>query len=139
MSKESDKKGKYVSKSGFGEIFDNLFVEPVEKCKLVTERWVSNGHDCWGNSEGSTELYVKVNGEFERCFEGWYVIHDGKEAKEVATDWGIDNKLKQIESDREREEHLRRTGFETPREYEAYLKGLKDAKGGKNSRKVKKI
>lgn len=91
-------------------------IELVEECKLVIEKSVQNGHDCWGNIDWSTEKYVFINGKQERCFNGWYVIHDGKNVKEITTKYLLDSR-------KSKKQHLEKTGFETPREYDAYLKG----------------
>ena len=103
-------------------------IELVQKCKLVRERNIPNGHDCWGNLDWSTELYVYINNKEHRCFEGWYVIHDGTNVKEVLSEWMLNQRNKDKIREKERQEHLERTGFETPREYAAYLKGKNENK-----------
>jgi hypothetical protein len=91
-------------------------VEKVQHCHLVRKGTEDNGHDCWGNYEYTTYKYVMINGKKEMCWDDWYVIHDGEKVKEITTE----NILK---IRKERKEHFEKTGFETPREYAAYLKG----------------
>lgn len=95
---------------------ENEIVELVQNCKLVKTGWESNGHDCWGNYESSSYKYVTINGKMEKCYNGMYVVHDGKKVKEVVF-------KEELKWRKERKEHLEKTGFETPREYAAYLKG----------------
>ena len=93
------------------------YTELVENCKLVRTRSEVNGHDCWCNTEFSTQKYVWFNGKMKDVYDSFYIIHDGKEVKEV-----ISSKF--LLECRQREiEHLAKTGFSTPREYAAYLKG----------------
>ena len=91
-------------------------IELVEKCKLVRRGSRDNGHDCWGNYEYTSYKYVMINGEEQECFDGFYVVHDGKKVKKVCSKFIID-------CDKRAKEHFEKTGFETPREYAAYLKG----------------
>mgnify|MGYP001768273711 CR=1 FL=1 len=58
-------------------------VELVKKCKLVKVGYEKNGNDCWGNYEYTSYKYVIVNGEIQKCWDHWYVIHDGANVKEV--------------------------------------------------------
>jgi hypothetical protein len=80
---------------------ENKIIELVGNCKLIEERGVKNGHDCWGKLEWTTELYAYVNGKSKRVFEGMYVIHDGKIIEDVVYDWQLkdyqDKKQKQSE------------------------------------------
>ena len=98
--------------------------ELVENCKLVFEESEKDGHDCWGNIEWITHKYVIINGVKKQVFDGWYVVHDGKKVKEATTKYIID-------LNKELDEHEEKTGFRTPAEYAAYLKGLKDANNKK--------
>ena len=91
-------------------------IEKVKDCHLVYERSEQNGHDCWGNYEWSTYKYVMINGKMQNCWDDWYVIHDGENVKEVVTEHTI-------ESRKRMKEHFEKTGFNTPAEYAAYLKG----------------
>ena len=118
----------HSSKRGLGEILENVYVEPVDECSLVKERWVSNGHDCWGNSEGYTEKYVWTGKESLTCFDGWYVIHDGKSAVDVVSESVLGLRVLREANERKEKENMRRTGFRTEAEYVAYLKGREDMK-----------
>ena len=60
-----------------------IVIERATESKLKRTKWVSNGHDCWGNSEGYDEDYVIVNGKSERVFDSEYIIHNEKEVLEV--------------------------------------------------------
>jgi hypothetical protein len=71
-----------------------IILERVEHCKLVKEKSVECGHDCWGKTEWSTEYYVVINGfsnderneiKHERVFpdSGWVILHDGEEVISV--------------------------------------------------------
>jgi hypothetical protein len=96
------------------------YIELVEKCKLVHTRSEPNGHDCWGKYEFTIQKYVWINGKMKDVYDGFYVIHDGKDVKET-----ISSKF--LLDCRQREkEHFEKTGFETPREYAAYLKGREE-------------
>ena len=57
-----------------------IIIENQENCALVDDRFVINGHDCWGVSEGYTERFVMINKERKVVFSDMYVIHDGKKA-----------------------------------------------------------
>ena len=57
-----------------------------------------------------------INGKEQRCFNDWYVIHDGENVIDVVSEFLLNERKKD-------KEHLEKTGFETPREYAAYLKG----------------
>jgi len=94
-------------------------VELVENCDLVRTGYDDNGHDCWGNYEYSSYKYVMINGKQKRCWDGWVVIHDGSEVKRVTT-------LFLYELEKRQQEHFEKTGFNTPGEYKAYLKGKED-------------
>jgi hypothetical protein len=96
-------------------------IELVQDCKLVQEGSEPDGHDCWGVREFYYYKYVLINGKKKKCFDGWYVIHDGVKVKEVLTDY-------LLKSRKEMQAHLKETGFETPREYAAYLKGKDEGK-----------
>jgi len=94
-------------------------VELVENCDLVRTGYEDNGHDCWGNYEYSSYKYVYIEGRPQKCFDGWLVIHDGKQVKELITKFLYE--LRQLQK-----EHFTKTGFNTPAEYKAYLKGKED-------------
>lgn len=95
------------------------YIELVEKCKLVHTRSEVTGHDCWGNYDYTTYKYVWLNGKMKDVWDGWYVIHDGKNVQRVTC-------KEVIESEQRAKKHKEKTGFETPREYAAYLKGLSE-------------
>ena len=99
-------------------------IELVSECKLVRTGSEDNGHDCWGNYETSSYKYVLINGKQERCWDDWYVVHDGKgKVIELTTKHGIKHRNFMKDLDERMKKHLEETGFETPREYAAYLKG----------------
>lgn len=94
-------------------------VELVKKCKLVRTGYEDNGHDCWGNYEYSSYKYVMIEGKEKRCWDDWIVIHDGKKVKRLTTQYTYDLEVKQ-------KKHFEETGFKTPAEYKAYLKGKEE-------------
>lgn len=98
-------------------------IELVQDCKLVQTGYESNGHDCWGNLESTSYQYVMINGKKQKCWDDWYIIHDGKNVFEVITKSGLETRKFLFESEQKRKEHFEKTGFDTPREYTAYLKG----------------
>ena len=99
------------------------YIELVEECKLVHSKSEVTGHDCWGNLEHTTYQYVIIDGKQQKCFKGWYVVHDGTNVKEVGTKDVLDTRKFLLDLDKRCKEHFEKTGFETPREYAAYLKG----------------
>jgi len=99
------------------------FIELVKNCKLVRTGSERNGHDCYGNYEWTLYKYVVIEGEIEICYDDWYVIHDGTNVIEVVTEDGLKWREEDKILEKEKKEHLEKTGFETIREYEAYLKG----------------
>ena len=58
-------------------------IESVKNCKLVKRGYERNGHDCWGNLEWSSYKYVTIKGKEQRCWDDWYVVHDGKKVKRI--------------------------------------------------------
>ena len=98
-------------------------IELVQDCKLVREGREENGHDCWGNYEWTHYKYVFIDGKKEKCYDGWYVIHDGVNVKETISKFLLECRQRDVEQKQRTKEHLEKTGFETPREYAAYLKG----------------
>lgn len=73
-----------------------LIVELVENCSLVREGSQENGHDCWGNFEWTSYKYVYLNDKEQRCWDGCYIVHDGKEVKEFiipALFWIIEKRI----------------------------------------------
>jgi hypothetical protein len=92
------------------------YIELVKDCKLVKIRRVLNKDNCWGNSEYYTQKYVIINGNIKNTWDDWYVVHDGKNVIKTTC-------KTVIESDIRMKEYKEKTGFETPREYAAYLKG----------------
>ena len=103
-------------------------IEKVRDCKLVFEEHEENGCDCWGVLDWYTRQFVWIGdkpGERkkEQVFDDWYVIHDGKNVKEVVSKDGLKWRKEKEEQKQRTKEHLEKTGFETPREYAAYLKG----------------
>lgn len=66
-----------------------VIFERAETCKLVKERTVENGHDCWGNTDWYTEHYVYIK-EGDKLKErrvslnnGYIIVHDDKEVISV--------------------------------------------------------
>lgn len=100
---------------------NNEIIELAEDCKLVHSHTEVDGCDCWGVPYRNSYNIVFISNKMERCPDGWYVIHDGKNVKEI-----LSKDL--LEMRKERKEHLEKTGFETPREYAAYLKGKNENK-----------
>jgi hypothetical protein len=98
-------------------------IEKVQDCKLVFEEHEDQGCDCWGKTYWYTRQFVWIDDKKEQCFDDWYVIHDGKNVKEVVTEDGLKWRKEKEEQKQKTKEHLEKTGFETPREYAAYLKG----------------
>jgi hypothetical protein len=101
-------------------------IEKVKNCKLVFEESEVNGCDCWGNTEWYSRQFVWVDGKKHQCFDDWYVIHDGKNVKEVLSEDGLRWRKEKEEQKKRTKEHFEKTGFETPREYAAYLKGRQE-------------
>lgn len=62
-------------------------LEKVEDCKLVHEHSEENGHDCWGNLDWISYNVVFIKGKMERVSEGNWILHDGRDVKEVLYDW----------------------------------------------------
>ncbi len=101
-------------------------IELVQDCKLVKEGNEPNGHDCWGNYEFTSYKYVVINGKQEKCHDDIFVIHDGENVKEVVFDFVLERRKKEEEQKQKIKEHFEKTGFNTPEEYKAYLKGLEE-------------
>jgi len=87
----------------------NLITELVEDCKLVIEKSEPDGHDCWGNIEFSTNKYVVIKGKLEKCWDGWYVIHDGKKVSTFLSEDMISSETKKEIAQRKKDKLL----FET--------------------------
>ena len=98
-------------------------IESVKNCKLVRTGYTDNGHDCGGNYEYSSYKYVIIDGKEEKCWDDWLVIHDGKNVKELCLQSTLDLRLWRKAQDIIIKEHFEKTGFNTPAEYAAYLKG----------------
>lgn len=98
-------------------------IELVQNCNLVRFGSEDNGHDCWGNREWSEYKYVLIDGKEERIWDNWYVVHDGKNVKEVLSSYLYESRIKDEERKLAQEKHFNETGFRTPAEYSAYLKG----------------
>src|SRR6185295_3797486 len=64
-------------------------IELVKDCKLVKEKAIENGHDCWGKLEWTTELYVDIGDKRERVHEGMFIVHDGKTVEAAIFDWQL--------------------------------------------------
>lgn len=77
----------------------NLIVEEVSKCNLVQTGYEDNGHDCWGNYEYSSYLYVVINFKEVRTWEGWFVIHNGKEVLACTIKECVESKLKKLKQE----------------------------------------
>jgi hypothetical protein len=75
------------------ELSNSIIIELVEDCKLVRSLSIENGHDCWGNLEWTEQKIVYIDGKQENCWDGWWVVHDGKEVLDV-----LPNSMKPDES-----------------------------------------
>lgn len=106
-------------------------IELAQNCSLVKVGSKENGHDCWGNSEWSEYMYVIINGKREEIWDGWYVIHDGTEVIDICTEFLLELRKREQERKLEQEKHLKETGFRTPAEYSAYLKGKNESNNNK--------
>ena len=95
-------------------------IELVQDCKLVKEG-SEIGQDGLGNYKFTPYKYVVIDGLKKECHDGWYVVHDGTEVKKIIPEFLV--KIRQ-----EEQKHFEKTGFKTPAEYNAYLKGKEDAK-----------
>lgn len=71
-----------------------IIIERVENCTLVKSESVYNGHDCWGNSEFSEEKYVFINSTRENVWDGWYVMHDGKNVIKTGPIYLLPNEIR---------------------------------------------
>lgn len=101
-------------------------VELVENCDLVRTGYEDNGHDCWGNLEYSSYKYVYIEGRPQKCFDGWLVIHDGKQVKELTLPSIYEHRLQLQKLEKLQQELFEETGFRTVAEHKAYLKGKED-------------
>ena len=106
----------------------NEIVELVEDCKLVEIEYVDNGHDCWAKSEYNEQKYVMIKSQKELCWDGWYVIHDGKKVNEIMSEYFLERRIQDKKDELKRQIHFKKTGFDTPREYQAYIKGKNEQK-----------
>lgn len=104
-------------------------IELVEDCKLVHSHTEVDGCDCWGVPYHNSWNFVFIGDKMERCPDGWYVIHDGKNVKEIVSKDMLEHRKYMKKTREEMKEHLEKTGFETPREYAAYLKGKNERNG----------
>jgi hypothetical protein len=94
------------------------YIELVQDCKLVCHGKVTK-YDNWGNQYETSYQYVIINGKEKECFDNWYVIHDGKEIEDCLTKFLLDYRQRE-------KEYLEKTGWRTPAEYYAYLKGREE-------------
>lgn len=88
MKKSEHRINKLIDLFGFERI------TLVKNCKLVYEISETEGCDCWGNSYWDDQKYFTINGKKEKVFDGWYVIHDGKNVKEVISEWMLNYRKK---------------------------------------------
>lgn len=68
---------------------DNLIIELVEDCKLVKIAYERN-NSFWGNDKNIKIKYVWLDGVFKRCYDGWYIVHDGDRIKDVLTPYQME-------------------------------------------------
>ncbi len=87
----------------------DLITELVEDCKLVIEKSELDGHDCWGNREFTTNKYVMIKGKLEKCWDGWYIIHDGKKVSTFLPEDLISSKTKKEIAQRKKDKQLLET------------------------------
>ena len=81
-----------------------IILERVEHCKLVLEKNVECGHDCWGKTDWNTEYYVRIKDsetneiKHERVFpdSGWVIMHDGNEVISVELIRLLPSKLRDL-------------------------------------------
>jgi hypothetical protein len=66
-----------------------VIAEKVKDCKFVKEGFERNGHDCWGNYEYSSYLYVWVGNKKENVYDNMFIIHNEKEVLKTAYDWNL--------------------------------------------------
>ena len=64
-------------------------IELVEDCNLVKTAYEEN-RECWGNKDWIPFKYVWLDGKFTRCYDGWYIIHNGKRIKQVLTPYQME-------------------------------------------------
>jgi hypothetical protein len=100
-------------------------IEDGKYSQFVVEQSEENGCDCWGVTDWIHRKFVYVGDEREKqqVFDGWYIAHDGENVIEVLSEDGLKWRKEREESAKRAKEHLEKTGFETPREYAAFLKG----------------
>lgn len=67
------------------KVKNRVVIEKATKSKLTRTRYISNGHDCWGNTESIDQNYVLVNGKAEDVYNTTYIIHNEEEVLETTT------------------------------------------------------
>ena len=95
-------------------------VELAKNCKLVRRGSEENGHDCWGNYEWTSYKYVIIEGKEQKIWDDYYIVHNGKKVEKVMSKFLYELELKEAA-------HFEKTGFKTPAEYRAYLKGKSES------------
>lgn len=101
--------------------------------KLICYVRIDCGHDCWGNFESYNQECIKIGDKKVKIWENWFLeINSKGEPVGVRTkhevDWYNEDKL-----------HFDKTGFRTPAEYEAYLRGKKENSSNERNRMGNKV
>lgn len=89
-----------------------LIIENAKRSKFIEERSETNGHDCWGNLEWTTEYFVHIEGKREGVFDGDYLIHDGNKILDCCKESRLAASLQRIVEKREYEERLEKAKAE---------------------------
>jgi hypothetical protein len=67
------------------KVKNRVVIEKATKSKLTRTRYIANGHDCWGNTESTSQDYVIINGESEDVYSSTYIIHNEEEVLETTS------------------------------------------------------
>lgn len=67
------------------KIKNKVVIEKATKSKLTRTRYIANGHDCWGNTESTSQDYVIINGKSEDVYSSTYIIHNEEEVLETTS------------------------------------------------------
>lgn len=98
---------------------NRVVFEKSTRCKLTRTRYIDNGHDCWGNSESTSQEYVMIDGEMVDIYGDRCIIHNDEEVFEVKMiellpediqkylDISLYNKLEAEEKERRYKDYLK--------------------------------
>lgn len=67
------------------KVKNRVIIEKASKSKLTRTRYISSGHDCWGNTESTSQDYVIINGKSEDVYSSTYIIHNEEEVLETTS------------------------------------------------------